>query len=415
MMLFFTDSQTTIFSRSLIRGFGSRLRRVTCDLQKAIWMVCTTHMFIEVFFLTQVALIPVIVLEFQLSLLEASLIAAVPSLVSLLMNIPSGLLADRVSANRLLCLSMTIEGFSALVVSQTNDFWSLVLALSFMRVASPLYHASGLTQITRIVRKERLSMAMGLHNALGNLGSGAGVISLAILLSHLSWRWTYLLWAVPMLIWGVTVLVSPRFSITITRRQEDGRTSLSRSMSTVFCQALLIFLIVVSIREVGSTSISTFMTTYLVKSKNISESIASLIFGSGPFVGIAGSLIGGYMGTRSGAKNALSWAILGSAVSLSILGLLSNPYPLTLAFLVYAFFSYAVWSPMNALMADITPDESRGLGFSILFFVEALMVSGTPVLAAGVIELTDVWVIFPFSVVFLAASVLMLQLIQHSR
>jgi hypothetical protein len=35
------------------------------------------------------------------------------------------------------------------------------------------------------------------------------------------------------------------------------------------------------------------------------------------------------------------------------------------------------------------------------------------VLAAGVIELFDIWVIFPFSVMFLVASVFVLQLLDH--
>jgi FSR family fosmidomycin resistance protein-like MFS transporter len=389
-------------------------RRATGVVEKPIWMVCTTHMFVEVFLLTQVALIPVIVLEFQLSLLEASLVAAVPSLVALCMNIPSGLLADRVSANRLLCITMTIEGLSALLVSQTSSFWSLLVALSFMQIASPLYHASGLTQITRIARRDHLSIAMGLHNALGNLGSGAGVVSLAILLS-LGWRWAYLLWAVPMLIWGVTILMSPRLSVTASGRQRDGSTSSSSSTSSVFCYAVLIFLIVVSIRELGSTSITTFMTTYLVKSRNVSESIASLIFGSGPFVGIVGSLVGGYTGIRVGTKKALIWAILGSAVSLSILGLLTDITSFTLTFLAYAFFGYAVWSPLNALMAEITPAATRGLGYSMVLFVDGLMSSATPVLAAGVIELLGIWVIFPFSAVLLVASVFVLQLLDHPR
>jgi MFS family permease len=387
-------------------------RRATRVVEKRIWMVCTTHMFVEVFLLTQVALIPVIVREFQLSLLEASLVAAVPSLVALFLNIPSGLLADRVSANRLLFIAMTIEGLSALLVSRSSSFWGLVVALSFMQIASPLYHASGLTQVTRIARREHLSMAMGLHNALGNLGAGAGVVSLAILLS-LGWRWAYLLWAVPMLIWGVTILMSPRLTITGSGRQRDGSASSSSNTSSVFYYALLIFLIVISIREVGSTSITTFMTTYLVKSRNVSESIASLIFGSGPFVGIIGSLVGGYIGIRVGTKKALIWAILGSAVSLSILGLLTDTTSLTLTFLVYAFFGYAVWSPLNALMAEITPLATRGLGYSIVLFVDGLMASVTPVLAAGVIEVLGIWVIFPFSVAFLVASVFVLQLLDH--
>jgi len=338
-------------------------------MQKPVWMICTTHMFVEVFYLTQVALIPVIVREFQLSLLEASLVAAVPSLVALLMNIPSGLLADRVSVNRLLFLSMTIEGFSALLVSQTGNFWSLLVALSLMQIASPLYHMSALSQIARIAKGEGLSMAMGFHNALGNLGTGAGVISLAIFLSVLGWRWVYVLWAVPMLFWGVTLLMSSQLRRTITENTRvTSPRDLLKSQSPVLNSALLIFLIVIGIREVGSTSVSTFMTTYLVGTRNVSESIADLIFGSGVFMGIVGSLAGGYMGVRVGAKKALSWLILGSMVSLSILAYLSEVYSLSFAFLLYAFFSYSVWSPMGTIVADITPPGSRGLGYSIYLF-----------------------------------------------
>jgi FSR family fosmidomycin resistance protein-like MFS transporter len=394
----------------LVEVRGGAIRVV----EKQIWMVCTTHMFVEVFLLTQVALIPVIVHEFQLSLLEASLVAAVPSLVGLCMNIPMGLLVDRVSANRLLCIAMTIEGLSALLASQSSSFWSLLVALSFMQIASPLYHLTRLSQITRIARREHLSIGMGVHNALGNLGSGAGVVTLAILLS-VGWRWAYLLWAIPVLIWGVAILTSQGLSITSSQRQRDGNASTSSSPASVLCYALLVFLVVISFREVGSTSITTFMTTYLVKRRNVSESIASLIFGSGPFVGIVGSLVGGYVGIRVGTKKTLMLVILGSAVSISILGLLTDTTSLTLMFLVYAFFGYTLWSPLNALMAEITPVATRGLGYSIVFFVDGLMTSATPVFAAAVIELFDIWVIFPFSVAFLVASVFALQLLDYPR
>src|SRR5512136_1509852 len=108
-------------------------------MDKPLWMICTTHMFVEVYLLMQVALIPVIVQEFQLSLLEASLVATVPSFVALLLNIPSGFLADRFNPNQLLFASMVFEGFSGLLISQANNFWLLVIELSVLKISSPLY------------------------------------------------------------------------------------------------------------------------------------------------------------------------------------------------------------------------------------------------------------------------------------
>jgi len=90
-------------------------------------------MFIEVYLLMQVALIPVIIREFQLSLLEASLIATIPSLLTLLMNIPSGFLTDKFSTNQLLFISMLVEGLSTFLVSQTSNFWMLIVGVSLLK------------------------------------------------------------------------------------------------------------------------------------------------------------------------------------------------------------------------------------------------------------------------------------------
>lgn len=379
-------------------------------MEKPVWMICITHMFLEIYLLIQVALIPVITREFQLSLLEASLVASIPSLIMLLMNIPCGFLADRFSTNHLLFSSMLIEGFSALLISQTNSFWTLVLGVSLMKIASPVYHISGLSQISRFARRpKRIGRAIGLHNALGSLGAAAGVVSLAIFLATLGWRWSYLFWALPILVWGFVVLKSPQLiTKRIDRNQIEKQGSLMK-FSLIFSVPLLIFLVSMGIREVGSTGISTFMTTYFVSIRRLSEATASLIFGLGPFLGIVGSLSGGYLTERAGAKKALSWGVLACVLSLSILSLMTQIYLLTVLYLVYAFFSNSLWSPMNTIVATVTPESERGLSYSIYFFTEGLVASFAPTLVAGVIELSDVWFAFPFSITFMILGLIILQ------
>ena len=384
-------------------------------MEKPLWMICITHMFLEVYLLTQVALIPVIIREFQLSLLEASLVATVPSLIALLMNIPSGFLADRFNTKHLLFASMLIEGGSALLVSQTNNFWMLVLGVSFLKISSPLYHISGLSHVSRIAEPQQVSRSMGFHNALGSLGSALGVVGLAVFLSTMGWRWTYLFWAFPVLIWGFIILKSSQLKTKRFEQTERKSGNRLRRLPLIFSSGLLIFLIAISFREVGSKGSSTFMTTYFVKTRNIFESTASLIFGLGPFVGIVGSLSGGYFGEKIGAKKTLSWAIIGCAISLSMLSAVSQLYFLITVYILYAFFSNAMWSPMNTIVADVTPVTDRGLGFSVYFFTEGLIASVAPTLAAGVIVLSDVWFIFPFSTVFMLTGLIILQFLPASR
>jgi MFS family permease len=379
-------------------------------MEKCLWMICTTHMFIEIYLYIQVAIIPVLVSEFQLGFLEASFIATMPSLASLLMNIPSGYLADRFSTNHLLFASMIIEGVSAFVVSQTNSFFALIIAVSFMRIASPIYHISGLSQISRLTRPEQMSKSTGVHNALGSLGSGIGLISLAVFLATVGWRWTYLFWSFPILAWGFILLLSRQLRIKQVRIQEKNSSKINPSrFSVVLSPALLILLGVVAIREIGATGSSTFMTTYFVDGRSLSETTATLIFALGPFIGIVGSLTGGYFGERLGPKKALSWIILCCSISLLALSLVAHLYLLALLYLVYSLFSNALWSPMNTLVASVTPLADRGLGFSLYFFTEGLLAAVAPSVAAGVIELSSVWHVFPFSVAFFILSLVVLQ------
>jgi len=384
-------------------------------MEKPLQMICITHMFIEVYLLMQVALIPVIIQEFHLSLLEASLVATVPSFVALLMNIPSGFLADRFSTHHLLFASMLTEGLSGILISQTNNFWILIVEVSLLKISSPLYHISGLSQISRFAKQERISRSIGFHNALGNLGTAAGLISLTVFLSTLGWRWTYLFWSVPVQTWGFIILSSS--SLRSKRVEKTGSEQRSRLMrlSLLFSSGFLILLTVVGVREVGFTGSSTFMTTYFVKARGLSEAAASLIFGLGPFIGIIGSLGGGYFCERIGAKKALSLAILCIAISLFMLSLASQLYLLVIIYLLYYFFGSAVWSPMNTIVANVTPETKRGLGYSVYFFTEGLLASIAPTLAAGVIELTDVWFVFPFSIIFLIASVVILQFLAYQK
>jgi predicted MFS family arabinose efflux permease len=382
-------------------------------MEKPLWMICTTHLFVEIYLLIQVALIPVIVREFQLSLLEASLVATVPSLAALLMNIPSGFLADRFSTNHLLFASMVIEGVSALIISQTNSFWALVVGATFMRVASPIYHITGLSQLSRLAKPERMSRSVGFHNALGCIGSAAGLLTLTFFLSTTGWRWTYLFWSFPIIAWGFILMFSPQLKTRQIRARTVPLASKSSRLFTIFSPALLIFLIVIAVREIGGTGSSTFMTTYFVDVRNLSETTASLVFALGPVIGIFGSLSGGYFAEKLGARKALRWIILCSAISLLTLSFMSQLYLLALVYLVYTLFSYAAWSPINAIVASITPETERGLSYSLYFFAEGLMASISPSLAAGVIELSSVWLIFPFSVVFFVASMVILQFLSR--
>lgn len=377
--------------------------------EKPFWLICITHLLLEVYLLVQVALIPVYVSEFQLSLLEASLVATIPSLVTLLMNVPIGFLVDRFNAKHLLFASMMIEGVSAIFLSQTDSFWALVLGVSVLRISSPVYHITGLSHIALIVKQERVSRSIGIHNALGSLGVAVGAVSLAFFMTSFGWRSTYLFWAIPVLSWGLVLLRMPHFETKTYEQSVPERKAGLGRVSYVLTLSFAVFLVGIGLREIGISGVSTFMTTYLVKVRGLSEVMSSLIFGLGPLTGIIGALSGGLLGERIGAKRALNLATSGCAISLFALSLTSQLYTLSIIYLTYAFFSHSVWTPMNTLVSEMAPRSERGLSFSVYMFTEGLMQSVGPVVAAAVIERSSIPFVFPFGIAFTLASLVTLQ------
>jgi hypothetical protein len=70
---------------------------------------------------------------------------------------------------------------------------------------------------------------------------------------------------------------------------------------------------------------------------------------------------------------------------------------------------------MNTIVATVTPESERGLSYSIYFFTEGLIASFAPTLVAGVIELSDVWFAFPFSILFMILGLTILQFLPRLK
>jgi len=384
-------------------------------MEKTVWLACFTHMFLETFLLIQIALIPVLAREFGLSLLEASLIVTIPMAVQLATNVPAGMLAGRVRTRYLLFASMIIEGAAALFLSQTSSFWTLVLGVCVMRISSPIYHISGLNRISNLVKREQLSRSMGFHNALGNLGSAIGTISLSLFLPTLGWRWTYLFWALPILAWGLIILRSKELDGVEMQEVKGKKTGTKASLSTVFSSVFMIFLTAVGFRAIGVVGANTFIPTYFVMQRNLMESTASLIFGLGPFMGIAGSLIAGSSGDRIGAKKILSLAIISRGFALFVFSIASDLYILIPAYLILAFFNSIAWTPMNTMVADMMSVKERSLGFSMYFLIEGLIEAVSPTIAARLIDFSGIVYLFPFSLAMVTIGLIILQFLRFPK
>lgn len=382
-------------------------------MKRELITVFGTHMFVEVFLFVHLALIPTFIKEFNLNLFQASLIATIPNLVVLLSYMPAGLLVDKIGAKPMLLISMLLEGTAALCISQLRDYLPLILAVSLIKVSSPIYHTSGLSAISKMSTSNSTGKVMGFHNALGSLGSAFGLLSLSILGGTLGWRSVYLLWSIPILMWCLPILKSEVGKPERSPDKDRGEKTFFRDLKSVLTFSFALFLLIVALRNFGASVISTFMTTYLVELRNFSQEAASMIFALGPLTGILSSLVSGYLCSKLGDTETLLLMVVGSILSLFPLALTRGLVLLMLCYFVYSFFNNGVWSPIGSLVAALTPSSKRGLGYSSYFLIGGVASTIQPTITAIIIGYTSLNAIFPIAIGILTACAALLTLFYH--
>jgi len=62
-----------------------------------------------------------------------------------------------------------------------------------------------------------------------------------------------------------------------------------------------------------------------------------------------------------------------------------------------------------SLVAKFTSQNRRSLGYTLYFFSSSLMSAFSPLISARIIDMSGIWYIFPFALVMLSVSILLIQ------
>jgi len=379
-----------------------------------LFFVCSvTHVFIHVFTLMHTALIPVFMKEFNLSIFEAGLLVSIPQVLSISVSLPYGVVTDRIDPRKLIALSLLISGFSGLAVSQAGSFLTLLLPLSFIPLSSTIYHPPALTIVSELFSEDRRSRAFGIHAAGGTTGVAIGPITLGLILERFGWRFSYLIWCIPVILSTLLLFSLPSIKPAESgeRASEEDRGVMEENKdlsSKMIKRGFSLLLLAMGINSIGQQALSAYMTTYLVSIRRLSESAASMLYGLSPFVGILGSLIGGYLGDRLGSKRWISSAYTGRIFVYA--GIWLGPlWMLVPVYLTGGFFGGSTMGPLTSLVARFSPKRRRGLAYTIFLLFPSLMGSVSPLIAANLIEFYGVAGLFPFAILLTLISILLFQ------
>jgi MFS family permease len=118
-----------------------------------------------------------------LSPLEVSIALGLGGLVSLLVAVPAGMIADRFGAKRILFLAFVIEGLALLPLMFVRDFWSLLFVNIFVWIAGTVGHNATSTVIATLGTGEDRVSIRAAQRAMANLGIAIGTVFAGVALA----------------------------------------------------------------------------------------------------------------------------------------------------------------------------------------------------------------------------------------
>jgi len=369
-----------------------------------------THFSNHVYVQIHLALIPVFMKDFNLSLGLVGVMVMIPILSEAITTIPAGLIADKLGYSRQIIVSLGLTALAAILMTQASNVYFVVLSLSILALSTTIYHPPAYGAVSQMFEARR-NRALGIHGAGGTLGWALGPLSVGALIGTLGWRAVYLVWVPPTLLCMFLLmkmkLPDTRAPAASQEAQKGVRSMFTISFSTV--------LAVIAINSMGRQIVSTLMSPYIVLVRGFSVQIASFVMGVMSLAGIIAAPLGGLFADRLGEKK---WLTLTFASSILALVGFMNAGTIEHLFLLAIVYGYLVYSGMAAtaaLVSYFTPTARRGLGYALFFLPSYLVGAVAPVIATAIAESYGMLSSFTLSVTLLLAGIVLLQKVPRTR
>lgn len=354
--------------------------------------------------------------EFDISLTQLGIIAAIPPLCQALLAIPTGLLSDRIGAKKMLIASFLVATIGAILASQTINLFTFIIAISLVYVNTTIYHPASYSYTTNLFRPSDRSKALGIHGAGGTLGHGLGplTVSLVIGVLGLAWRNVYLLLTGPMFAALAMVLTLKE---TKTTFDDESRPSVNMDSSPdrFLTSNLVMFLVFSGLRMMAGSMISTFLVLYLQDVRQLSIAMASFVSSSRTLLGFVAAPLGGYLAARYGEKRWLFNLLVVSYVLLSIALVQPEVTGFIAFYIASGFCGTLVMAARSSIMAQLTPRRRRGLGYALYFLPGSIMGAVAPIVAGYVAASFGFNAVFMISLMISAIALIILKLAVHIK
>lgn len=325
------------------------------------------------------SLLPPIMAELSLSYTKAGLLLSAFFYAYMAMQLPAGVLGDRLGRRRVLLGGLLLGALASLLTGLAGGFLTLFLARLFTGLSQGTLFSNDRTIIATYTPKEKMALGQGVSFSGLGLGTALGLFLAGTLGEVMPWRGVFVAFALAPLLAALLLwrfISEPPRSTGASRQGSIREVVRHRNLWILGAAGIM----PVYIQFVLATWAPLFFAEIGVGELGRSALYASLQGLPAPF-----SLLAlGWLADRAHRKGisrkvvvALTIVLAGASFAAMGFVLHTGGSPALLAALMLAtsFFFWGAWGPIFAILSDVIPASLLGTAFGLLnltIFVGAL-------------------------------------------
>ncbi len=310
-------------------------------------------------------ILPLIQAEFSLSYSQLGLLTSMPRLSGGILQLPAGMLADRLGKVRVLLWGFAVL-LSSIYFSGLAPTFGLLLFLQLTNgMGDSAFHPTTYALISQGAPREKLGRSMSIHTVGGFAGTALGVVLVAWLGDRLGWRNTLLTVAVP----GVVLLVLMRIWFREPPGRDPADCAASASNGSIFGGTVLAMVFGVALMNgVVMQGLLSFLPTFLGAVYDMSLTAAGAYSFIMMTCGVISIAVGGWLADRLDRYNILLAGAVATFFTVTLLSLWSPPVALLAVLLGATGVAIYITTPAyTALISTFTSADAQGSLYGLSF------------------------------------------------
>jgi MFS family permease len=253
----------------------------------------------ELLLLGIVPLAPTFKDEFSLTDTETGLLLASASIATVLLAVPTGLLADRIGARRLTIAAGFVIAIGALGQGLADVFWLLLVARIVFGCGSAVLWTAGTAWLADSVSAGRRAAALGTVMVVAGVGSTIGPAYAGFLTENVSIRAPFLITAVLAVVVTLVVLASGP-----GRQLEHARLPLAVTLKAARAEQLVLAGLVITVLAGLSDGVVGLLAPLQLDENGLSAGAIGVAFSAAAATFLVGSTVVVRLGDRAVSRRA---------------------------------------------------------------------------------------------------------------